>query len=376
MGSALAAPAHGEDRAGGMPGIVVGGDITLSGARNTVAVMAGSVVVADMTAARLAVSGGNIQVASGAIDWFAAAGGTVALDGGALGDVAIVGGNVKVNTAIKGDLDAAAGTIVLTQDADVGGDVSLGGGDVTVDGTIGGDLVAHAEHLSVAGVVNGAARLSGADIRIAPGTHVKGDLTYATPAELNLADVTVDGKVTHEPVARWQPRSQETAAKIRHVFHSAGMLAAGGLILCGVVFWLWAPPVVAAAEQTLTQAFQASALTGVIGFCALPAALIVLVVTVVGIPLAFLTLAAGGTVIGLGILAVCMWAGGFVRAKSGRPDPATKLGRAGWLIAGVIAFLLLGSVPVLGGILQVFAAAVGSGAVVVSLWRKRRANVL
>ncbi|TAL01674.1 MAG: hypothetical protein EPO08_09560 [Rhodospirillaceae bacterium] len=353
------------------PGVILGGDITLSGARDAVLALAGSIVVTDVHMGNLAAAGGGVQMVSGDIGRLAVAGGTVAIDGGQVGDVFASAGDLKVNSHVTGDLRAAAGTIVLTKDAVIGGNAALTGGDIAIDGTVGNNLSARADHISLAGTIGGNVRLIGADITIAPGTRIGGDLTYAGPEHISLpADVTVGGKVLRRALGEAQDRGERHTTMLGHAVRMAGVVGLGGLALCGLALLLAIPPLLASAEETLVHAFPASILTGLIAACALPVAIVVLLVTVIGIPMALLAMAAAATVTGFGLLTVCRWSGDILRQRLGQPDPPGLTPRVGWMAAGFGVFVAAGLVPMVGGLAQSIAILGGCGAVILTLWRR------
>jgi len=354
------------------PGIVFGGDITLSGAQSTVAAMAGSIAISDLRVERLVAAAGNVRIIDGDIGWLAVAGGSVALNGGRIGNVHAAAGDVKINTTINGDLNAMGGAIVLTNAARIDGDADLSGGDVIVDGTVNGDLTVRADHADLAGVVTGSVRLTAAEIKIAPGTRVNGDLVYTGPSDFVVPDsVTVGGKIVRADVVPWESASDTAASAARSFFHAAGIIFFGGLIVCGLLLWLVLPRVMDPTAATLTHAFPRSALTGFVLACAFPVVLLVMALTIIGIPLAFVTLAVGAAVTGLGILVFSNWIGDTLRQRLKRPSPSSKTARTGWMMGGLFAFLLVGVIPFIGGLVQMGATIAGIGALFLNLWKRR-----
>jgi hypothetical protein len=370
----LARPSLASDH---MPGVVFGGDITLSGARESIAAMAGSIAVSDLRASRLAAAAGSVQIIDGDIGRLAVAGGSVAVDGGQLGNVAIAGGDVKINTGIDGDLKAIGGTIVLTNAVRVGGDVDLSGGDVTVDGIVAGDMVVRADHAALAGIIKGTVRVTAGEITVAPGTRVDGDLVFAGPSDIEVPDdISVGGKIIRKDFVPWESTGDNIAAAARTFFDAAGVIFLGGLIICGLLLWLAVPRIMEPAAETLTRTFPASTLAGFVAVCAFPVVVLILMITVIGIPLAFVTVAGGAALTGLGILVFSYWAGNTIRARAHRPEPGTREARLGWTAGGLFAFLLVGFIPLVGNIAQVIATIAGIGAVLMNAWKQREAAVV
>jgi len=350
------------------PGVVLGGDITLSGARRSVLAMAGSVVISDATMGNLAAAGGSVQMIGGTVGRLAMVGGTVELEGGHADDLYAMAGNLKVNGRVTNDMYGMAGAAVLTSAAVVGGNVDLTAGDIAMGGTIAKNFTARADHIAVAGTINGNAHLTGLDIVIAPGTHIGGDLVYTAPDEIQLPpDVLIGGKIVrHMEDLHTTPPPH---AGVR--FHMGWIVGFGGLLLCGVILLWGLPHVLASAEITLVRALPGSILAGVILACAMPVAVTVLMITIIGIPLALLLLAMALAIMGVGLLAVCRWIGGALHKRIGHGDSPTGLAGLAWAIGGFVTFLIVGLIPGLGPLAQWVAIVAGSGAVILSLWQRR-----
>jgi cytoskeletal protein CcmA (bactofilin family) len=350
--------------------VMVGGELTFTDAAPAPwLVMAGSIVINGGHTHRLLTAAGTIQITGGTIDALAASAGTLDLISGTLGDVAAAAGTLRINTRIDGSLRAAAGTVALTRDTVIGGDAYVSGGDVAIDGSTGGDLTVSADHVALAGTVGGNVRVDSRDVRIAAGTHIKGDLVAVGDTVLAIPeDAHVDGQILHQARALAAPTRSYLARTWRHLLRGLWIVAA--FALCGgLVMWA-VPALTRTAEANFVTAFPASLLTGFIAFAALPVAMVILLITVIGIPVALIALAAAFVVVGLGLLTACRWAGSEVRRRMGHAEPADRLARLGWIAVGCAAYLIVGIVPVLGALAQGVALLAGAGAVLLTVVRR------
>jgi hypothetical protein len=102
-------------------------------------------------------------------------------------------------------------------------------------------------------------------------------------------------------------------------------------------------------------------------------AVIVAAVTVVGLPLALLGAATWLILIAISGIPVSVWLGGKVM------HARTVLGKQGPLVnffIGALIFIIIGVIPVLGSLLQFIAGCVGFGALLLTAWATRRAQLV
>jgi len=358
-----------------MPSMVIGGEVTLKESRSAVLALAGNVAVVGGSMGYVATAAGTVQMTGGEVDNFSISGGTVALNGGRVGDLRVAAGDLKINNRITGDVQATAGTIVTTRDAVMSGDVELSGGDVAIDGVIENHLSVRAEHITIAGTIGGTVRLSAENIDVVPGTRIGGDLIYAGTEDIDLPeDVEVGGKVLRRDAEKREQRERdamEDDSSFFQIIYAAWTIVYGGLILCGALLLLIWPSLYGRAMDRFVRGFPGNVLAGFIAYCALPVAFIILAFTLIGIPVAFLAMAAAAVVTGFGLILVCAWAGDRVRARFGRPEPARATHRFGWGLVGFTLFLVAGLVPVIGALAQGLAILAGTGATLRALWGQR-----
>ncbi|MFB2557416.1 hypothetical protein [Herbiconiux liangxiaofengii] len=216
------------------------------------------------------------------------------------GDVYVAGQNVTISGDITGDVIAAAQTITITGTID--GDVRLAAqtitlsGEITRSGTVfaadvtltdtgsfGDDMVGAASTIDIAGTV-GRDVLIGVDRLTIDGT-VGGDVTYSSDDDASIADGAVAG--TTQRIA--PPESAEVEVSPWAVFAGwlLGLLyALIALSLITLVAGLLAPRVLNRVTDHLVPSPWKALLVGFIAANVVPAALLFLLVTVIGAPLA------------------------------------------------------------------------------------------
>lgn len=216
------------------------------------------------------------------------------------GDVYVSGQNVTISGNVTGDVIAAAQTITIT--GTVGGNVRLAGQNVTISGDVsrsgtvfagsiivtktgklGNDLVGAAGDLKIAGDV-GRDLMVGVD-RLSIEGSVGGNVTYYSESEGQIAQGAVDGAV--ERVAPPQTPSEDRSPWDSFVDWSLGLLyALIALSLVTLFAGLLLPSWLRRVTNHLIPSPWKALLVGFLASFAVPVALLVLLVTVIGAPLA------------------------------------------------------------------------------------------
>jgi len=296
------------------------------------------------------------------------ASGDVLVRGTVEGDVTAMAGSVEITGEVTDDVTASAGSVTI--DGRVGGSVEAAAGSVDVgpDAAVDGDLRAAAGTVSVAGDVGG--DVSGSEtVRLEDGATVDGDVSYGET--LDRADgATVGGAVVQDSGANWQFSvlglhdlvEQEygfvPSVLVGFVTGLVG-LAVGALLL--VLFPEFSAELV---ETVTTEPVRASA-AGVATAVAVPAVLIALALTFIGIPLAL----AGGAIFALVAWIALVYGEYLVGARV--LDAAGIDNRWAALVVGVVGVQALAQLPVFGDLvaLAVGLLGLGTGALVLgSRW--------
>jgi len=344
-----------------------------------------TVVVAEAVQDDLYVAGGTVEV-SGEVDGdVVAAGGTLTLTGTARGGILAAGGTVSIRGAVGRSVRAAGGNIVLG--APVGADAVLAGGRVSVErgAEIGRDLVVAAGGVQVAGTVRRNAWLSGGTITVdgtidgnveaygdrvvlLPTARITGTLRYAAEQPIEIqSGAQVTGQVTRidRPMRSWRGIDPATRLRLRFAGRilEALMLLALGLVLVAIT-----PRGVRAVADRVRTQFGISLLIGFILLVVVPVAAILLLITVVGIPLAIVVMLLYAATLYPGQVFVSAWLGDALARVLGQ-----RQGMSAYLAVtvGVILFAILVGLPVVGWILRLLALCVGFGALWAAIWRAR-----
>ena len=317
-----------ETRTGGT--IVVGPGETVTGGLDA---FAGDVLVQGTVRGDLAAFAGDVTIAEGGL---------------VTGDVSAVGGSVTVAGVVEGDLSGAAGDITLAETGRVAGDLAAGAGSITIAGTVDGNVEVGAETLTLTETA-----------------RVAGDLRY--DAETFVNDGTVDGTVVRDTTigGEFGPGVDVSIPSIVPEF-VLGVYALVVNFLLGAFLLLAFPAFAARTTRYARTEPLAAGGVGLLALVGIPVVLVLLLLTIVGIPLSLVGFLA------FGLLA---WVGAVV-GRIAVGEWLTRLADVEnrWLslVVGLLAVAVLVRVPLLGGVFELVVFLLGLGALAATLYRTYR----
>lgn len=313
-------------------------------------------------------AGGSIVIAEGeTVDGLETFAGSVTVRGTVDGDLSAFAGDVTIAPTghVTGNIDGAAGSIRIAGTVD--GDVSAAAGDVTIaeGGAIGGTLEAGAEVVRIDGTVNGDVTVGAERIVLGPAASVGGDLRY-------------DGRLQGDRSGVAGAIVQDSSIGGFDGFGPSGPEFSWGLgiglygflvnLALGAVLLLVLP---AFSSRIADRAVEAPARSGAVGLLALvaiPIGLILVALTIVGIPLTI----SGAVLFGLlawvgavyGRIAIGTWL--MARTETDSPWAA--------LVVGFLVVAVAVRIPFVGGVADFLVFLLGFGALVLVVTDGRRAR--
>lgn len=341
---------------------VLGGDVFIA---------SGSVSVNQPVGGDLIVSGGNVDVDTSVAGDVLAFGGKVHLGSGLGGSVYAAGGQVTIDAKVERNVRVVGGQVDLGPTSEVGGNLSLAGGQLRLGGTVRGEVRSAGGRLLIDGPVGGDVLAFNGKLELGPRARIAGKLRYSSNEELQRDPAAmVAGGI--EKLAPLAPKAGGRADDVGD--HRGGPGAASavwtlGLMVLAAAMLAALPTFSATLAGTLRQRLGLSCLLGFVWLICLPVAAVLLVITLIGIPLALFALALyaalmpiawATTGVGLGDWMLSRWV----------PDRAGQL--AARIVAAALALLaltLLGWVPLLGAALGFLALIAGLGAWLLQVWR-------
>jgi cytoskeletal protein CcmA (bactofilin family) len=320
------------------------------------------------------------------------AGETAIIAGVVEGDVFAVAQRVEVTGTVRGNLYCAGETLaisgevggnvhaagkVLDFDAEVGGSGYLAGQDVTVaagavlaggaylagrsvtaSGQIGRDAHLAGETLKVSGKVERSVRAMGATFTLSSGSSVGRDLRVTVPAE-DAATIesgaTVNGETIVE-VKDWEEESGMTRSSF--ILLAFGKTLA--LLVFGLVLVTLFPSLRPSAPQTSNELLRSLGL-GLAVLVATPVAIIMIAVSLIGIPVAVVLGMAYAVLLYASTLVVAYFVAQRLPAGDGRRLTL-------WTALCLLVLFLLFEIPFLGPLAHFLVHVFGLGSLALHLW--------
>jgi len=307
---------------------------------------------------------GNSVTISGTIngDVFAGAS-NIIISGDVDGSVRVAGSNVSIDGKISRNLMSAGSNLVISEKAEVGRHVSLAGAFVDVRGKIGGNLEVGGDTLNIAGEIGGNAYLrleDGERVTLLPQAHLKGNLDYTARNELVVKEgAQIDGRINYQPFVAKPRRGEILGFMAVGYFFSKLVQVFGMFVVALLLISLMRKKVLEVADlmvkKPLAQIGQ-----GVIWFFLTPIACVILLVTIIGIPLALIVGALYAVMLYFGNVFASI-ALGLLLAKGLGWKKASLIAS---MIIGVIAFMILKGLPFVGWLIGLVAIWWGIGALI------------
>jgi cytoskeletal protein CcmA (bactofilin family) len=305
--------------------------------------------------------GGSVQVLGGSID----------IKGDIGGSLRVLGGDVTVSGDVGGDVVLAGGSFTLQSGGTVDGDVIVAGGDVDLLGPVGGDVRGNARNLTINAPVAGDVDVTVEDVRLLSKARIAGDFTYESRNEVSKADgAFVTGRTQHTEGSSYYPGDNLTSWLSSPLFR----LLCG--LIAGLILVLLVPRGMAAVADAARLAPLTSLLIGLLLLFVVPILLVILAVTLVGIPMAVIGLFAYLTVLYLSQVFLGLAIGRLIL-----PSSWDTRSRGYNLLAMTIGVLILGGLrmiplPFVSGVIALVTAILGLGAVAIAVRSSRRAVAL
>ena len=304
--------------------------------------------------------GGDVVVDYSSTGNILAVGGQVVVRGSIAKNLKMMGGRVTSRASVTGNMHAAGGQVILRSGARVSGNASLGGNSVRIGGIVGGNLKAVGRRITISGEVDGNVSLQGLDIQILPSARIKGNLTYQSPSQADIApEAQISGDVTFI-------QSERPEAVMGQAFAATGAIwlsVVAGLILLGIVLLLVSPNLPFEAAAQIRRRPWASIGLGMAVLFGGPIGMLILVVTGIGLPLAVVMAGLYVVVLALGLLDFAILVGWTCARRIGRGESASLLWHIVVLAVGLVVLSLITLVPGFGALMLIIAFVMGTGAV-------------
>jgi len=293
-------------------------------------------------------AGGDVSFGGATGGDYLGAGGKQAITGRIHGSLRAAGGEIHVAAVVGRNATIAGGSVELDSAAIIARNAYVAGGTIEVNGTVQESLIAYGGAIILDGVVGRDVQVAGAALRVGPHARIAGNLRYRVPAGNVHIDpaARITGTVTALPVS--------SGGALWRVVWILGFLVVGAVVVA--LF----PSFMAGAAEILPQRPGRSALVGLGWAILVPIAICIAAITIIGLPLAFLTAAVYIVVVCVASVPFAVWLGQLLlgaRARKGRDGALVNFLVGGFLL------LVVGIIPVVGGWVSLVAGVLGLGTI-------------
>lgn len=314
------------------------------------------VSVEDSVAGDLMASGAVVSVTAPVAGDLLSAGARVTASGRVAGSVRAAGAEVTLAGPVGHNVTLAGGSVRIAPTGRVEGNAYLAGGEVVIDGEVLGSVRASAGTVRILGTVTGPVELSADRVVVGPGAHLAARLTHSSPKPADVAPgARIDGTIAHQPVSTvgsWVGR----------------ILKIVTFLVTGAFFVALFPRTLQDLRDTLRERPWPTMGLGLAALVVVPIVLVLLAVTLLGLPLALIGAALFAGALYVARTGAAVWLGD--RVLGGDPGRGARV--TAFLLGGVL-LLLAGLLPWVGWAITLLATLAGLGAAAKLLllqWRR------
>ncbi|MEJ2108415.1 MAG: zf-HC2 domain-containing protein [Acidobacteriota bacterium] len=282
------------------------------------------------------------------------------------GDVFGFAMTLRTNGDVGKNLWAFAQTMAIDAEGSLGQNATVFGANINADGSIGRDLSAFGAFVDVSGNVGRDLNVSGEKLTVQRTSVIGRNLNAKIKLEKNIQidpEATILGTTNvSQPEEKIRPNKYLTFG-----FYFGQFLRIAGSFLMGMLLF-WLLPGMKKAPLRDMRGLLISGGIGFIAAVATPIAALILVITLIGIPLAVTSLLFWLLALYFAKIVVGRYLGGML-LKNGRD---TMGHTASTLLIGLVLIVIVVNLPYIGGIINVLLTILGLGALLVTGYRMFR----
>ncbi len=296
---------------------------------------------------------------------------TIIVRGTVAGDVLCVGQSLDVSGTVGGNIRSIGQ--LLTISAPVKRNVVVAGQTITVlpEAAVTGELMAAGQTIRLNNFIGGDVNAAAESVLLGEKTHIAGNFTYTSPTAASEATgAAITGKVSHIVPKKEELRPERIQMPKAKPWQTR---AAGSVIFYCIVGAL----VVLFAKDKLTrikeQMLARPWFDGLVGFLTMilaPIAIMMVAITIIGIPVAIILGIIFAVMIVLSRVYVAVIVGDKMLGAIGK----TKSGLFLQMIIGVISIELLAAVPVIGLLVTSIATLWALGGIIMNFGKRKTAK--
>ena len=342
-------------------GFFSGDNIRIDGNVNGTTFAGGSNVdISGIIDGDLFVAGQNVTISGKVNGSVFTAGQGVNITGEVANNIFAAGQTINLKSQNEGSAFLGGQKITLEKDSKVAKDLFASGVQLFELGEVGGSFYGAGENVTISGLIGKNAKIESTDLYVESATINK-DLKYSST---NKATISTDSKIVG--VTTWdQVKPQQQQVKKPAVFSVAVLIStlismAGALLVWFVIklirprFWE------SLADKIISNPFKSLGF-GALALIVTPTAILLLLITVIGIPLALILASLYGIALYISKIIAAVYIGSLLQNKFKLTNKYR--GVFGFLI-GLIILSILGVIPYLSILVYMYVVFIGFGSLV------------
>ena len=237
-------------------------------------------------------------------------------------------------------------------------------------GTVKDNLSLYADEVIFSGQAAGSVTIEGRNVQLSETAHIDGDLTIRSSNKAVISpNATVVGKLT-------QTGLENSAFLKKHEHDSNGrgiiLLFSFSIFLLGLMLFIFARGFMEQSITMLRKQPVRSILWGLFIFLAVPIFMVVTMITVIAIPISVATFMLLPFLLILGFATATLGISDWIFNRNNKPGKLSY--RLLLLAVGVVILVILGFIPLIGGLLIFLILLLGLGAATATLGYRLKAT--
>jgi cytoskeletal protein CcmA (bactofilin family) len=278
----------------------------------------------------------------------------ITINGHVNGNARLAGQTVNVSGQISGNVTVAGGQVMFAQSSKVGSDLTAFGSNLDMNGSVGRDAVIAGSIMNIRGNIGRNVTASSSDFSVLGQAKIGGALTYTSK---NGAHVDSSAQIVGATTHKLPSQHKHSFAVSRYVRITLIISTILFALLLVVLF----PQLLHQLARQTNQRFWVTLLTGFIAALVLPVLLILLIVSLIGLPVAL--------VIGLAWALLALASGPVAAYYLGSRIFANGKNAVVIMLIGALLLEAIYLIPIVGVIASVLAYMLGLGAELLALKR-------
>lgn len=252
---------------------------------DTVVLQGRTVIVAGVVNGDVVAAGDRIEISGVVHGNLYAAGETVAISGRVDGNIHCIGGELDVDGSVGGSVLLVGQNVLLTERGSIGRTAYVAGESVRLKGKVGRALLVGARKVDLSGKVERSFRGWAKSFAFSAGSIVGGDLLLTVPSN---ESVEIDREASIGGARRIELRPHEERSDLQRGGYYLGVLARTIALLLFAMLLVTLFPTLSPSEPRSAMGILRTLGVGFIAVFATPVAILVIALTVIGLPLSVL----------------------------------------------------------------------------------------